>query len=679
MSAIRRWPRGTPAASDGGRSSRSPASVLFLVSGAVAVFSGAANGLWVVWGRELGRIRDLDLFWFLRHFLEKAHVDFLSPLPVLLGVPFDLRDPSSALLFVAGGTVATLLLVWALACLLLPFLILLRWALPPRGEGGFGAWLWGRAFGPTALALFAFPFIYSRVYDLLYGALRPVKVGAALAAATLLWGGALWVASRPWVRRGTRAAVLSAGALMACLLLLGAAGALLEAAEEEAPRGVAAEGAPNVLLVSIDTLRADHLGCYGYRRETSPGIDALAAEGALFRTVVAPSPWTLPSHLTLLTAQSPEEHGVIDDGLRLRPGTVTLAGALREAGYETAGFVSGPYLESEYGYSRGFDHYDDYTVAKSVDSFSWRGVTSPALVALVEEWLDGWEERGRRRPFFIFLHMWDVHYDFTPPPPYDTLFDPDYAGDVTGEDFAVGDQVHPRMDPRDLEHVVALYDGEIRYTDMHLARIVERLRGLGVLDDTIVVVTADHGEEFFEHGNKGHRKALYDESLLVPLVIRYPRAVPAGTVVPRQVRLMDVPATILSLAGAPSPVGFGTSRAEDPSAAADLTPLLRPGHGEGMSGRAAFADLHGIQAAIRTESRKLILRLAGPQEPEVYDLIADPGETRNLAASGPPALADLEGRLAAWRQAWSGAETAGAGVKLSREQMERLRSLGYVD
>ncbi|HEY8514695.1 MAG TPA: sulfatase [Candidatus Binatia bacterium] len=439
---------------------------------------------------------------------------------------------------------------------------------------------------------------------------------------------------------------------------------------------------PNVLLVSIDSLRHDHLGCYGYERDTSPTIDTLAREGALFRQAIAPSSWTLPSHVTLLTAKPPEQHGVVRANTRLAAGTPTLARALHDAGYRTAAFVAAPFLRSLYGYADGFEVYDERLAAKgNLDSH--RGVTSPTLVEAVNGWIRRWHDESADRPFFVFLHMWDVHYDFDPPPPYDAMFDPGYRGSVNGRNFELGNQVHRDMDPRDLQHVIALYDGEIRYTDEHLGRVLEELRELGVLDDTLVIVTSDHGEEFFEHGQKGHGKALYDETIRIPLVMRYPRGIAAGTVVDEQVRLMDVAPTILGFTGVAAPPGFGAGDVEHRER--DLRAWLAPSTAQTeLPELIAFSELslrgRPLYSA-RTPQLKTIAigrqRVAHAR----YDLAADPGETRNLVGASPvpEGLARLEQAHAAWHAHWRDQAMLAKPVQLDEEHAGRLRALGYID
>ncbi len=439
---------------------------------------------------------------------------------------------------------------------------------------------------------------------------------------------------------------------------------------------------PNVLLVSIDSLRADHLHAYGYPRETSPAIDALARDGALFRVVVAPSSWTLPSHMTLLTALPPELHGVTTNERRLEPRALTLAEVLRDAGYATAGFVAAPYVRAMYGFDQGFDVYDESIVAEGLFD-SLLGVTSPESTRLVTRYLEEWNTAGRKKPFFVFLHLWDVHYDYQPPPPYDTMFDPDYDGPITGKDFLFDPNIRKGMPERDYAHVLALYDGEIRFVDEHIGRIVDHLRTLGVLDETVVVVTSDHGEEFLEHGRKGHGETLYDEVLLVPLVIRFPPGVARGRVIAEQVRLMDVAPTILALAGVPRPEAFGTPPGTE-HGALSLASALAPRSPADVPELVAFSTTtmaKATRSSTRRPDAKLIVHSPGPPRPELYDLKNDPREQSNLArgASPPSFLRSLEEQLAAWQSTWQEHDQLASALQVPPDQRERLRALGYVD
>ena len=448
---------------------------------------------------------------------------------------------------------------------------------------------------------------------------------------------------------------------------------------------------PNVLLVSIDSLRADHVGAYGYARDTSPAIDALARGGVLFENAISSAPWTVPAHMTLLTGLPPEVHDVVTVRQKLSPDAVTLAEVLQDAGYATAAFVSGPTVMAHYGFGQGFASYDESMVERR-PKLAGAAVSSPGLVDLVSGWLDRWSTAETREPFFVFLHMWDVHYDYVPPREYVERFDPGYDGDLDVRRFETNERLHRGMAPRDLRHLIALYDGEIRFTDDHLARLVAKLRTLGVLDDTIVVVTSDHGEEFFEHGAKGHAKTLYDEVLRVPLVVRYPRRVAPAQRVTQQVRLMDVAPTILGLAGVTAPEGFGASDVAPEHRFADVSPYLAGPASPPFPGLPAFSSnlwLSGKQHAVRTADAKLIrYEPALPLRPplpsrvgtEVFDLALDPGERTNLFSTetAPLFLATLDPLLASWRSDTGRQTKLALARKPDPQAAARLRALGYL-
>jgi arylsulfatase A-like enzyme len=605
-----------------------------------------------------------------------SFLDQLSiSLPALLQKPFDLTSVKGLTLFLFSALVSSLLVASVVSAVLVPALALAEGLIAKRNAVDGNGWPWGRLVLPTVVTLVGFPGVLWLV-----GKLPRLWIsGSAWEVAAIVALG-LWGVLFAFVRPGTLVQRIVYG----CVVFAATAGVVsgvgvlgfgLARPSVQQPADGANAKPPNILLVSIDSLRPDHLHSYGYPRETSSVIDQLAAEGARFTTVVAPTSWTLPSHITLLTALPPELHGVIQSWMQLKPGPVSVAEVLWQRGYETVGFVSGPFLKADYGFARGFDHYDDYTAVASSHELSHGAVTSPDLFALVRGWLQGWDSSGRERPFFLFLHMWDVHYDYTPPPPYDRLFDPDYTGTITGENFERGVHIHPEMDPRDIEHLVALYDGEIRYTDHYLGKILDLFREGDFLDDTIVVVTSDHGDEFFEHRNKGHRKALYDETILVALVIRYPRLIAPGTTVEGQVRLMDVAPTLLGLAGVEPLSGFGGSEGH----AQDLGPLLRENQSAPVAPLTAYSHLHAQWASVRTEDSKLIMSLSDPAVYELYDLVNDPGEHTSLIPKRPDLAEKLESELTVWRTARRRGPSYSRDFELSEEHIRQLRALGYID
>lgn len=456
--------------------------------------------------------------------------------------------------------------------------------------------------------------------------------------------------------------------LPACIRARPLAGACLALAV--AALSGCARSRPNILLVSIDSLRADHLEAYGYHRETSPLIAWLARTGVLFEKVVAPAPWTLPSHVSMLTSMAPRQHGVTDAATRLADGAMTLARVLKQNGYATAGFVSTILLTERYGLAQGFDFYDERVVFAHDAYMSPRAVTSDRLANAVLDWLDGWRDGDSRDPFFIFLHMYDVHSNYNPPPPYDRLFEPAPADPAVDQKRA------------GVERQLALYDGEIRYTTEQLARVIDRLRTLGILDDTIVVVTADHGDEFFEHGGQGHGLRVYDEIILVPLVIRYPPRVSPDQRITSQVRLMDVAPTVLGLAEIEPPAAFG-GPANSPYRQRNLSPWITRGTQEAFPELVAFTEAEMIPGvlppswSVRTEEWKLLQRPLG-QQPELYDLRADPQERVDRASEATSDRDGLLGIRDRWRASPENTGSAATPLELDEETKGKLRALGYL-
>ena len=319
-----------------------------------------------------------------------------------------------------------------------------------------------------------------------------------------------------------------------------------------------------LILVSIDSLRADHLGAYGYDRPTSPTIDRLAGEGLLFSRAYSTTSWTLPSHAALLTGLDDYSHGAIGPRNPLPENVDTLAEQLGRVGVRSVGFFTGPFLHPSYGFGQGFGEYVDCTsygwepegdpATDTPHDASHRDVTNPILLEKISGWLDArsaeMAQKGKRPHFFVFIHMWDVHYDYIPPPEYVQRFDPDYRGDLTGEDFLDNERIHRDMPPRDLQHLVSLYDAEIRYTDDTLGELLRLFEQRNWLQRSAVIVTSDHGEEFFEHGGYGHGLSLDEEVLHVPLILWIAGQRPVRSVSNEVVSLIDVMPMVCDLFGA---------------------------------------------------------------------------------------------------------------------------------
>lgn len=463
---------------------------------------------------------------------------------------------------------------------------------------------------------------------------------------------------------------------------------------------------PNVVLISIDSLRPDHLGCYGYERQTSPTLDRLARDGALFEDVVSSTSWTLPAHAAMFTSLPDRVHGCVDDRHWLDGSRLTLAEAFHNAGYRTSGFFSGPYLNPSFGLSQGFDTYRDCTsfgktFAERLHErrlFSERGelstelmdlsnadVTNSIVLAAVRSWFD----KRPSGPFFLFIHLWDVHYDFLPPPPYDTLFDPGYRGPVDGRNLLrEAKNPPPSWDPADFRHLIALYDGEIRATDETVGHLVAELEHRGLLEKTVVAVTADHGEAFYEHGTFGHRWTLHDEELRIPLLIRYPKAVAAGRRVQESATILDIAPTLLDLAGIPLlPAAEGHSLASRLAPGAPQPPPVTATGllgGEPAVGELTFPGSGIHDFSLRSASWKVIFDL-NSREIQVFDLASDPQEQQPLGReSGPFQLDQLE-RL--YTENSRRLEAAASRLPVPRERdappvsrmtLEQLKSLGYI-
>ncbi len=440
---------------------------------------------------------------------------------------------------------------------------------------------------------------------------------------------------------------------------------------------------PNILFIMVDTLRADHVGCYGYARPTTPAIDALAAEGVRFAETVAASSWTMPSLATMFTGVPPAVHRVTGSKSLMSDRMTTLAAELRKAGYQTAGVTSNPMGSHTFGYATGFDFYDDFTVALSADldlfgdAGAERGVnqimTSDAVNRVALSWLT--HKRVLDKPFFLFLLYFDPHADYVAPREYAARFtDSGYRGSQTGRNMQ---SLRGKPLPaEDILYLQGLYDAEIRYTDDRIGRLLQELRNKGLYDNTLTVVISDHGEEFWEHGSCGHGATLYEECVMVPWVMRLPGTLPAGKTFDGQVSHQDVMPTLLGLAGCTVPTqcnGRDLSRALVSGAVA-ATRVESP----------AFMDVQtGPTRTVgaRTHAQK-VLRYDSGAKVEVFSLADDRRERQNLAGSEKARAFDgLFGDLNRWEQTLL-APADGSGkpleAKLDAALIRQLRSIGYV-
>jgi choline-sulfatase len=428
---------------------------------------------------------------------------------------------------------------------------------------------------------------------------------------------------------------------------------------------------PNVLLVTIDTLRADHCSAYGYGRPTTPTLERLARRGVLFETAYAPIATTTPSHATMLTGRLPREHGLIRNGQALPTGQPTLTDILRLAGYRTAAFVSSFALDHRFGLARGFETYDDdFGPAAPPRSEPWEGHrldgafdrTADRTCRRALGWLGVQGYLGPpvpgRPPFFLWVHFFDPHDPYSPPPAHERLFPP------------------PGPQPSELDRQIARYDGEIHFADSELGRLLDELDRVGLLAQTMTIVAGDHGEGLMQHGHMGHGLMIYEEAVRVPLLVLWPRAVRGPRRVAGPVQLLDLTPTVLDLLGKPLRTdGHGRSLAgilrgqESPDPQRDVFLQRR----QYLTETVGSVHVKGEKIAVREGRWKYI---EAPEEGtyELYDLDADPHELRNLYQPSVSQASLLAGKLQAWRQSVRPPPL----LSVSDEDARRLRSLGYV-
>jgi arylsulfatase A-like enzyme len=398
----------------------------------------------------------------------------------------------------------------------------------------------------------------------------------------------------------------------------------------------------NVVLFTLDTLRADRVHCYGYEGVATPALDALAADGVRIADAVSVVPMTLPAHATIMTGDYPPRHGVRDNGTyRLTPNRETLATRLKARGYSTAAFIAAFVLDRRYGLDQGFDVYDDAITPEQGApggeplNPQRRG---DVVIDSAARWLEAHEEAASDRPFFTWIHLFDPHTPYAPPEPFKT------------------------------QYARNLYDGEVAFLDRQVGRFVDRLRELDLLDNTVIAIVGDHGEGLGDHGESTHSLLIYESTISVPMIFHSPAIIHGGQVVDGRVAAtIDVAPTLLDLLGLDAGGHDGESllkNSVDPDRAVyveTLAPKLNHG----------WSPLY----ALRRHRDKYI----DAPTPEYYDLNSDPGELHSLWAGDHRETEVLAERLAALMESFDRVEHAdGAGVELDRDAIEKLAALGYV-
>jgi arylsulfatase A-like enzyme len=489
---------------------------------------------------------------------------------------------------------------------------------------------------------------------------------------------------------------------------------LLVAAAVTGLSGCGGEPPLTILLVSLDTTRPDHLSAYGYDRDTTPTLARLAREGTLFTHARSTSSWTLPAHMSLFTGLPPGLHDVVIDFQSLDRGRRTLGEIFHQAGFGTAGVFSAPYVHGKYGFDRGMDYYERGTQEPMVfdlppaqqrqqiglrEQIGHQEVTSPIVTDRALSLLD--RLKGPRK--LCFLHYFDAHYDYMAPPRIASRFlDKGYTGPITGKNAeTLARQLGEQPAAADLAQLEGYYDAELAWIDENLAKLLERQTQRGELEQTLVVVVADHGEAFYEHGRYGHRYDLHDEVLRVPLIVWAPGRVPAGRVIDENVSIVDVLPTLMDYAGLPP------DRSLD---GRSLKPLIDGGHLPPRPVTAALSffppappkpDHYDLSEALVQGDLKLVRKVQVPWSPDdehdigqpprpgtetdqVFDLAADPGEQHDLVGAGDrrvgPLTKAFEAERDRQRERLALFQPEGSGEPITDLTLdEHLRANGYLE
>jgi len=395
-------------------------------------------------------------------------------------------------------------------------------------------------------------------------------------------------------------------------------------------------GTPNVILISIDTCRADHLGCYGHAGQTTPNVDAVARDGVLFSNAFSPAPKTLPAHCSMLTGTIPPYHGVRDNAnFRLGDSNITLAELLRERGYRTGAAVGTAVLDSRTGVGQGFDTYDDRMMAGSPQTPSREERPGDQVSRIAEAWLDA----NASEPFFLFLNYFDAHDPYEPPEPFAGRFSDDP------------------------------YSGEIAFADQCIGRVLNKLRGLSLYESSLIIITGDHGESLGEHGESKHGYYIYNSTTKVPMIFKAPGR-SSGRQVDRVVSITDIVPTVLALLGVPAP---SSVQGEDLSSFLSHDATER--EGRCVYSEAMEATKFGCSALWGTQT--LAWKYIQAPRPELYNLMADPNEQRNVVDVYPDRARALRVQLRQIMQEHSRSDRTENVLALDPVSLARLRSLGY--
>ena len=449
---------------------------------------------------------------------------------------------------------------------------------------------------------------------------------------------------------------------------------------------------PNIVLVVFDTVKSSNLSCYGYGRNTTPGIDRIAEEGTVFDNAYCVAPWTVPNHASIFTGLYVAQHGATQENTFLDMGRATTAEILYNNGYETVAFINNVNLTALNGFDQGFESFHELWREEEEVEFLPDNQNAPddagtfAAVHGTKRWFD--DRDAGERPFFLFLNFMEAHIPYNPPDPFKYRFLDESA--ILTEHILKYDYIdyisgRYSMDETDFATAEALYDGGIAYMDSMLCNLIEHFEKKGVMENTLLIITSDHGEFFGEHDLVGHQFALYNTLLHIPLIIRFPSEINAGNRSEKRIQLIDLFSTMLDAAGYSPPIEVpGTSIFEDTEHENLYAEYYKPSrYLREFKRRKLKFDHSFLDRRIKSlQSRKYKFIHSSLGNHELFNLRDDPGETLNLVDIEPAVAAGMEEELNLWFNSIRGDAphtlTSTRDRKYDKEMEEALRSIGYV-
>lgn len=455
---------------------------------------------------------------------------------------------------------------------------------------------------------------------------------------------------------------------------------------------------PNILLIIMDATRAKNLSCYGYHRPTTPNLERFAERCVVYETAISAAGWSLPSHASIFTGLYPSRHGAHEQHKHLAPEYPTMAEQLCSRGYCTLAFCHNPYVGPATGLDRGFEWFNNDFGSIPISLWKISRKISNGFARVLGQRDSGARHTNKQvhttlrrlqaddRPFFMFIHYEEPHGPYHPPRKYNRYLpngvSPKEAKQVNQDQWKY--LIAPSsMAERDFEILTALYDGEITYLDSRIAEVLGWIEELGILDRTMVIITADHGENIGDHESMAHKYCLYDTLLHVPLIIHYPRGIATPGRVEHQVQTLDLLPTILAMLGDTSSETYRSLQGHDllsstkhgftiaEQAHPDLTTFYKRFPGVDVSRYDRALKM------IRTDRYKYIWVSDGNHE--LYDLQADPDEQRNIIAECSDIAGDLDRRLTEWRNSFDEAPPSYEVSEFEEQVKARLRALGYLE